>query len=256
MKLFSRQAGEGKNALIILHGLLGSSANWQSLAKRFGQNRTVYTLDLRNHGQSPWSNNMTYQAMAADVFEFINSIKHDKITLLGHSMGGKAAMMVALNYPQLLDKLIIADIAPVNYSHDFSQMIKPMLELDLHALQNRKQANIVLQENVPEADIRAFLLHNLAFETKAAQWYWRPNLNSLLINMPEIIAFPASKSNFNQPALFVHGQLSDYVNAETHPQITSLFSNSLIKPIANAGHWLHAEQANSFVSACESFMLS
>jgi len=125
MKLFSRFNGDGKDALVILHGLLGSSANWRSLAKRFGQQRAVYSLDLRNHGQSPWSDEMDYALMADDVLEMIDALDHRRICLLGHSMGGKVAMELALSSPESVDSIIIADIAPIAYAHDWHWIYPP-----------------------------------------------------------------------------------------------------------------------------------
>lgn len=255
MKLFSRQYGDGDKALIILHGLLGSSANWQSLAKRFSQHRTVYTLDMRNHGQSPWSDKMDYQAMANDVAEFIAPLKHQHISLLGHSMGGKAAMQLALNQPEVIDALIIADIAPVAYSHDYQQLIKALLAIDLDTLEKRAQADDALKASIADAGIRAFLLHNLAFKQNNKQWSWRPNLKALLASRASITGFDENESKqFDKATLFIHGAQSDYVSKDNHAVIARLFPQVKYNKLSKAGHWLHAEQPKAFLESCEEFL--
>lgn len=271
MQLFSRVSGQGEAALIILHGLLGSSANWQTLAKRFGQSRTVYTLDMRNHGRSPWSNTMDYAAMAQDVFAFIEPLSHTRITVLGHSMGGKAAMQFALGYPDSLDALIVADIAPVSYEHDFDQLLGAMMAVDLKSIKNRAQADHALEKAIKNATlsqtntsdgldsidprIRAFLLHNLTFDKATDQWAWRPNLKVLLDKMDNITSFQINENmRYSGPTLFVHGAQSSYVQAKHEPVIRQYFPQASLSEIKHAGHWLHAEQAQAFYDTCENFL--
>lgn len=255
MKLFSRQYGDGDEALIILHGLLGSSANWRTLAKRFAQKRSVYTLDLRNHGQSPWSDTMHYQAMADDVAQFIDPLEHKYISLLGHSMGGKAAMQLALELPEKINTLIVADIAPVTYSHDYQQLIEALLAIDLSKVDKRAQADEALKAAIPETGIRAFLLHNLAFEQTQKRWSWRPNLKVLLANMENITGFDINAGKqFNKPTLFIHGAESDYVDLLYHDVINGFFPESEYNELSNASHWLHAEQPRAFLASCENFL--
>lgn len=255
MQLYSRTLGAGEDALVILHGLFGSSANWQSLAKRFGQKRTVYTLDLRNHGRSPWSDTMTYQAMAEDVFSFIEQLDHPHITLLGHSMGGKAAMQMALSYPDSIDALIVADVAPVRYEHDFDQLLNAMLALELDTLSNRTQADTELQTDIPDAGVRAFLLHNLSYDKENQRWAWRPNLNVISDTMENITQFDENEGKrYSKPTLFIHGALSNYVTEDYQPKINKLFPGVEYAKIEMAGHWLHAEQPKYFLNACEEFL--
>lgn len=255
MKLFSRRHGTGISALIILPGLLGSSANWQSIAKRMGQRRTVYTLDMRNHGQSPWSDRMNYIAMADDVAEFIDSLDHNNICLLGHSMGGKVAMRLAFNAPQIIDSLIIADIAPVSYQHDFDEFITSMMDLNLVSLARRSDADAALAASVPSPAIRAFLLHNLNFDSGQSGYTWRPNLPVLLDAMPEITGFSLSDTDvFAKPSLFIHGANSDYVEPAGKQLITQHFTAALFNKLEGAGHWLHAEQPAAFIERCEAFL--
>ncbi len=257
MKLFSRFEGgpQQDDALIILHGLLGSSANWKSLAKRFAQKRVVYSVDLRNHGQSPWSDDMDYTVMAKDVQQFMQGLDHQNISLLGHSMGGKVAMQLALNAQVSIHKLIIADIAPVSYQHDFDHLIQPMLDLPLESLENRAQADAQLATSIPSLGVRSFLLHNLAFNAPEQRWHWRPNLEVLLNSVPNLTAFEEKhKASFEQDALFVHGAQSDYLTEKHHARIKQHFPRAVFSKIQNAGHWLHAEQPKAFLTACESFL--
>lgn len=255
MKLNYRQFGEGEHTLVILPGLLGSSANWQSIAKRMGQSRTVYVLDMRNHGNSPWSERMDYHAMAQDVAEFISDLQLPRVDLLGHSMGGKAAMRLAFSQPDLIDSLIVADIAPVTYAHDFDDLIEPMLALDLASMNTRAEADAALQETIGNPGIRAFLLHNLHFDKTQDQYTWRPNLRVLLDNMDEITGFDlAPEDQYNGPALFIYGALSDYVTASGRDTIDEHFSSAHFRRLEHAGHWLHAEQPAAFIETCEAFL--
>ncbi len=259
MKLFSRANGEDNSAdataLVILPGLLGSSANWQSIAKRLGQRRAVYTLDLRNHGQSPWSDSMDYATMAEDVAEFIDALDVKNISLLGHSMGGKVAMRLAFDSPSLIDSLIIADIAPVSYEHDFDELIDAMLKLDLPSISRRSDADATLQSSISSPHIRAFLLHNLNFDSSSKVYTWRPNLEVLLKAMPEITQFSLSDADtFSKPALFIHGANSNYVTAAGEKIILQHFSDATFEKLENAGHWLHAEQPQAFIKSCEAFL--
>ena len=255
MNLHARQFGDANEALVILPGLLGSSANWQSIAKRMAQKRSVYALDMRNHGQSPWSETMSYAAMAQDVAGFIAGLPHQRVDLLGHSMGGKAAMRLAFEQPQLIDSLIIADIAPVSYKHDFEDLIEPMLRLELVTLNSRSEADQALKDSVSSPAIRAFLLHNLHFDKDREQYVWRPNLPVLLDNIHHITGFELAGDNvFDKPALFIYGGLSDYVTASNRKIIQAHFGQASFAALENAGHWLHAEQPRAFISTCEAFL--
>ncbi len=255
MKLNYRQFGEGEEALVILPGLLGSSANWQSIARRMGLSRTVYALDMRNHGQSPWADSMNYQVMAEDVAEFISALPDAPVHLLGHSMGGKAAMRLAFDQPGLIDALIVADIAPVAYTHDFDELIEPMLSLNLEAINSRSDADVILQRSVDSPGIRAFLLHNLHLDKELDQYTWRPNLKVLLDNVNEITGFDLQASDrYDGAALFIYGELSDYVTAGNRDLIENHFAAATFHGLANAGHWLHAEQPRAFIETCESFL--
>ena len=255
LKLNYRQFGEGDEALVILPGLLGSSANWQSIAKRMGQSRTVYALDMRNHGQSPWADSMNYHVMAEDVAEFISGLPRTRVHLLGHSMGGKAAMRLAFEQPELLESLIVADIAPVSYTHDFDELIEPMLALNLPKLQSRSDADAELQRTVDNPGIRAFLLHNLHFDKALEQYTWRPNLKVLLDNIDEITGFDLQPwDRYAGPALFIYGGISDYVTSANREIIRQHFPAASFHALEKAGHWLHAEQPQAFIKSSEAFL--
>jgi esterase len=220
-----------------------------------GQRRTVYTLDMRNHGQSPWSNSMDYLAMTDDVAEFITTLEHETVSLLGHSMGGKVAMRLAFNAPQLIDSLIIADIAPVSYEHDFDDLIAAMINLDLPSIDRRSDADAAMAFSVFSPSIRAFLLHNLKFDTDQSAYKWRPNLNVLLNAMPKITGFSLSETDtFDKPSLFIHGANSNYVTPASKELISQHFLGALFDKLENAGHWLHAEQPGTFIARCEVFL--
>ena len=242
-------------AVIILHGLFGSASNWRSIANKLADEFTVYTLDVRNHGDSPWADSMDYLDMADDVAHFVAQHQIDSPTIIGHSMGGKIAMTVALNHPEMLGKLVVADIAPKAYSHGgyHKYYIDNMLKLDLEQLQSRKEAEFYLikQLNEPKPVIQ-FLLQNLVF--KDNRYKWRINLNSLAQNLSAIMGEIPSSESSNHISLFLHGENSNYVQSTDHTMINSLFKQASIQGIANAGHWLHAEQPVEFIRKVRGFL--
>ena len=251
------QTGQGED-LIILHGLFGSSSNWRSVARALSLNHTVYTLDARNHGDSPWSESMQYNNMADDLANFISRHNLKSAHVLGHSMGGKTAMTFALNYPELVKKLIIADISPQSYTHgnEHHRFIDAMLALDLEGLTGgRKQAQLELTRTLKEpGPVIQFLLQNLNFKNERYQW--RINLPVLRDSLKHIMG-NIDVSNTNQSevkSLFVYGKTSNYVTQEHQPQIKRLFPNASFIGIDNAGHWLHAEQPQKFIEAVNGFL--
>lgn len=238
-------------ALIILHGLFGSSSNWRSIARRLSQYSDVYTLDLRNHGASFWDDEMDYPTMAEDVAEFISETKLATVNLIGHSMGGKTAMTLALSQPDLIQRLLIVDIAPVTYQHSHAPFIDALLELDLTAIENRKQADQALQEAIPETGVRQFLLQNLVQQDGG--FSWRVNLTVLRDRMPDLIGFPEFSASFDRPTLFLYGEHSDYVIPAYHATIKQYFPQAELQAVNGAGHWLQAEQPNLMIKAAQQF---
>lgn len=237
--------------LIILHGFFASSRNWRQVAEKLAVNHRVYVLDMRNHGASSHHPVMDYPAMAADLLRFIDRQGLAKVSLLGHSMGGKIAMWFALNHPGRVNKLIIADIAPVSYRHSFDNLIEALKALPLAEITNRKQAEERLAPAIPELSYRQFLLQNLVLNEGA--YSWRVDLDIFQRTAPAIIAFPdaAGLPPFVGDALFLAGGDSGYVKPE---DISALFPQATLSVIAGAGHWLHVQQPVAFIERVERFL--
>ena len=246
------EAGDGE-PLLILHGLFGSSRNWQSHARRFGQHFRTLAVDLRNHGDSFHADEMNYPGMAADVVHLIESLGLESCRVLGHSMGGKVAMTLAARRPELISRLIVADIAPVAYFHDYDDLIEPLRALPLATLESRAQADLALRENIPEDPLRAFLLQNL--QRGQDGWRWRVNWAAIQNEMEELTGFESiSDWRIELPSLFLHGTRSDYVGEAEVEIIRRHFTRVEIAALDGAGHWLHAEQPEAFVDACLDFL--
>ena len=241
MKLHAVTQGSGPK-LLIAHGLFGSARNWGVLAKRLSDTCEVTVVDMRNHGASPWADSHTYADMAADLAEVIPEGAH----VLGHSMGGKAAMVLALEYPHLVKSLLVTDIAPVGYGHSQAHLIEAMRALPL-PVANRAEAREKL--DVPE-EVRDFLLQSL----DVAGGRWRLNLDVLERYMPEIIGFPEVSGHYDGPALFLSGALSDYVRPEHRDRIRALFPAARFARIPGAGHWLHADRPREFEAAVRGWL--
>ena len=240
--------------LVIAHGLLGQSRNFGTLTRGFAEKRPVVTVDMRNHGDSPWHELMDYHAMADDLAAVIETHADGKAHLLGHSMGGKAAMVMALKRPELLASLVVADIAPVAYDHEYHKEIAAMLQVGLEGVSRRKQADQILQALIPQASMRAFLLQNLSVSDGVARW--KPNLKVLDETMADITGWPpqASDAQFEGPTLFVKGGDSTYVLESHEPMIRNLFPSVEFRSVPEAGHWLHAERPKPFFEAVDRFL--
>ena len=254
MKLNFREFGNGPS-VIIAHGLMGSASNWQGIAKRLADRYRVLTVDLRNHGDSPHDDDMSYAAMVGDLVELLDDHCQGQACLIGHSMGGKAVMALALEQPDKAKCVIAVDIAPVPYQHSFRGMIDAMQALQLDTIQSRKQADDALRDAVPEAGVRAFLLHNLR-HNKDQSWRWRVNLAVIADQQQAITGFalPDQTSNYPGPTLFLRGGQSSYVLDEHWPEILTLFPRASLDTVADAGHWLHAEQAEQVTALIRDFL--
>lgn len=235
--------------VVIVHGLFGSGRNWGVIAKRLSDTRRVVTVDMRNHGASDWAAPHSYPAMAEDLAEVITSIG-GSADVIGHSMGGKAAMQLALNHGECVRRLIVADIAPVAYSHTQQGMIDAMRQVDLARVETRGDADRQLASHVPEPGVRAFLLQSLDVRKRA----WRLNLDQLQADMASILGFPDNAGMFDGPTLMLSGAESDYVRAEDRPRIKTLFPKARFAKIPGAGHWLHADKPREFEAACRAFL--
>ena len=238
-----------KPPLLIVHGLYGSGRNWGVIAKRLSDERQVIAVDQRNHGDSPWTESHGYEDMAGDLAEVIEA-HGGKADVLGHSMGGKAAMVLALTRPELVNRLILADIAPVTYDHSQIQYIEAMRAVDLDAIEKRSDANDQLARHVPEPTLRSFFTQSLDIKEKR----WKLNLDLLAEEMPKIIGFPEIEGRFDGPTLFLSGGESDYVTPEHRARIKALFPESRFAKIPGAGHWLHAEKPREFEAAVRAYL--
>lgn len=240
-------------ALLVVHGLFGSARNWGAIAKRISDTRAVVTVDMRNHGASPSTDSHSYPDLAQDLAEVIEA-EGEPMDVLGHSMGGKAAMVLALTRPELVNRLVVADIAPVAYDHSQSQYIRAMRALSLDDLDTRAEADRRLASLVSDPQVRAFLLQSL--DLKADPPRWRLNLDVLERDMSTITGWPelADGSRYDGPTLFLSGALSDYVRSEHRPLIKALFPNARMAKIPGAGHWLHAERPRAFEQALRVFL--
>ena len=234
--------------VMIVHGLYGSGKNWGVIAKRLSDQFFVITLDLRNHGDSPWLDTHNYHVMADDLVEVINSL-NIKPNIIGHSMGGKAAMVLALKRPNLVRNLIVADIAPVKYEHDQSQFIEAMQKVDLSKVEKRSDATLALSKFVEDKSLQNFFTQSLDIKAKR----WKLNLKVLRSEMSEILSFPKIESEFSGHSLFLKGEKSDYIKSEHRKLIKSLFTKARFATFKEAGHWLHAEKPREFESAARLF---
>lgn len=252
MKLFSRVIGEGQ-PLIIIHGLFGMSDNWQALGKQFSEYFEVHLIDQRNHGRSPHSTVFDYAAMAADLVEYIEDNNLEKVLLMGHSLGGKTAMQLAVDYPAYIQKLIVVDIAPKYYPVHHDRIIAALQSLDLSQIKSRGEADKKLQAYIPEAGVRQFLLKSLYWIEKG-QLSFRFNLADIAQNIEIVGAQLEEESAFDKPTLFVDGANSNYIQENDEDLIFSHFPQAEIATIPNAGHWVHAEQPKDFYETVMRFL--
>lgn len=230
--------------LLIAHGLFGSARNWGVIARRLSEGRQVSAVDMRNHGESFHDSDQSYFAMAADLAAVLTGPSD----ILGHSMGGKAAMVLALTRPDLVRRLIVADIAPVGYRHTLLDKIAAMQRVDPGRVTTRSEAGVLM--DLKDDPLTAFLLQSLDLAGRR----WRLNLDALAANMAGITGFPDVPAVFDRPTLFLTGGRSDYVLPEHHPGILTLFPHARFARIPDAGHWLHAEKPQEFVAAVAAFL--
>ncbi len=231
--------------LLIAHGLFGSARNWGVIAKRLSDEREVTSVDMRNHGESPWKDTHSYTDMAKDLADSMQ----DGSDVLGHSMGGKAAMTLAVTRPSRVGRLVVADIAPVAYGHSQQHLIDAMREVDVSRVETRRDADEQLAEFVDEPGVRAFLLQSLDVKNRR----WRLNLDVLETEMDKITGFPELTGSFTGPTLFLTGATSTYVKSEHRAHIKELFPKARFAKIPDAGHWLHAEKPREFEAVLRSF---
>ena len=235
--------------LLIAHGLYGSARNWGVIAKRLSDTRRVVVVDMRNHGDSPRFDTHSYPDMANDLAAVIEHIS-TPVDLLGHSMGGKASMALALTRPELVRSLISADIAPVSYSHSQIHFIEAMRAVDLNSVTRRAEANEQLEAQGVSAELQSFLTQSLDIPNKV----WRLNFDALAADMSKILSFPKLAGAYDGPTLFLSGSESNYVTREHRSIIKPLFPNARFAKIPETGHWLHSERPRAFESAVRTYL--
>ncbi len=251
MKLFFRELGSGQ-PFIILHGLMGSADNWLTQSKMLASQYHIYMIDQRNHGLSPHSDEFDYNVLANDIKDFILEHKIEKPIILGHSMGGKAAMNFAVSNPTMLDRLIVVDIAPKAYPVHHDSIIDGLKAVPINTVQSRNEADEILSGYVPEADVRQFLLKNLLRQPTGG-FTWKINLAAIDKNLEKISADMQFPGVYKGPTLFVRGGKSPYVKEEDRERIKELFPNSILITM-DTGHWVQAEKPQEFVEVVKIFL--
>lgn len=255
MKLFSKKYGENGQDLIIIHGLFGMSDNWNSLGKQFAKYCKVHLLDLRNHGRSPQSNDFNYDVMCEDLLEYMQDNGIKKAIILGHSLGGKVGMKFAFTYPEKVEKLLVADIAPRRYSTAFHEnILKILYRLPLEYFAKREEIDGVLAEQITDRGMRLFLLKNL-YRNENKEFAWRFNIDVLLEKVSNIQQADFIEGVCNIPTHFLRGGNSDYINSEDEHIIEKHFADYSIATFDGAGHWLHAQQPERFYNEVMGFCL-
>jgi pimeloyl-ACP methyl ester carboxylesterase len=269
-RLASRTVGESGPRVVFVHGLFGQGKNWTTIAKGLADGHRVTLLDLPNHGHSPWTDRVDYLDMAELVATELEQFG-EPVTLVGHSMGGKVAMQLALRRPELLRALVVVDIAPVEYplqggrtddedeeASPFAAYIDAMREMDLDALTSRDDADQTLRAAVPSRMVRSFLLQSLVREESGTGggWRWRLNLDLLDRDLGELRGFPDPPpgSSFDGPVLWIAGANSTYVLPEDRPHMDALFPSTRLVKIKDAGHWVHSEQPEVFTEVLRRFV--
>lgn len=247
MKLnYKQYSGEGP-PLLILHGLFGSLSNWGWHSKQLASEFAVYGVDLRNHGDSPHTEQFNYQLMAEDIRSLLIELGLKCCYVIGHSMGGKVAMQLALSYPDLIEKIIVIDIAPVAYPENadgHTNVLAGMDSIDTASIKSRTEAEETLKEYIEDESTRKFILTNLVRSDEGA-FKWRLNKSAIRNNYSQLRAKLIVGNVFSKPVLFVKGSLSNYIQPDHEAEILRIFPAATIKIIPEAGHWLHAEQAKA-----------
>ena len=251
MKLFYRQSGEGR-PMIILHGLFGSSDNWYSLSKVFATRFNVFVVDQRNHGQSPQSDEFNYDLLTEDLHDFIQEHNLKDPIILGHSMGGKAAMNFAVRYPHLLSNLIVVDMVPKAYPVHHDKILEGLKSIQLDQLNGRTEADTQLARFVPENDVRQFLLKNLARKSSGG-FEWRINLKAIDENIEAMGVDLLSSGKYDGPSLFIKGKKSHYYVDGDEARILSIFPGAMFATM-DTGHWVQAEKPEEFAQVVLNYL--
>lgn len=255
LELHARISGDpGQPVIVLLHGLFGSAANWGAVARHLSGRYRVIVPDLRNHGQSPHHPDAGYPAMVGDVLGLLDAHAVDTATLVGHSMGGKVAMQLALRHAQRVEGIAVVDMSPVRYGHDFAVVLRGFGAVDLAGIRSRADADAQMAATVAGNGVRAFLLQNLVKGPEG--WGWRLNLVALAAAQAQITGFPDQPADavYQGPATFIYGELSDYVAPAHEAEIRRLFPTASLCPVADAGHWVYADQPQGFMRCLDAFL--
>lgn len=251
-----KEYGSGDNNLIVLHGFLGSLDNWHTLATEWGNSGLhVYTLDLRNHGRSPHTEEHTLQLMVDDINDFMFEHHIDQTAVLGHSMGGKVAMLFALQYPTLCTKLIVADMAPRAYKPGHDDVFDAIFQVSLDQITSRKEAEEAMKPYLGDFGTRQFILKSLE-RTEEGTYQWKFNLKTLFQDYNEITKAIEINTTYDSPTLFVKGEVSGYIKETDLPRIHELFPSATVTIVPAAGHWIHADQPAAFSKIVMDFVNS
>ncbi len=257
----TRLIGQTGPRVVFLHGLFGRGKNFTSIAKALAPDYSSLLVDLPNHGESAWTDSFDYIAIAdavADTIAEVTEPESQPVHLVGHSLGGKAAMVLALRRPELIDRLVVVDIAPTSggASGEFDHLLTSLAALELDSLTSRTQADEALQEPIADPRVRGFLLQNLRLSAEG--YSWQPNLTLLKDSLPRIGDFPSTDEigaqSFDHPVLWMAGERSDYISEHDLPTMRALFPRTNLLTVKDAGHWVHSEQPQTFVSALRTFL--
>jgi esterase len=250
MILSAKQAGDGP-PIVLLHGLFGAARNFGAVQRALAPRFRVVALDMRNHGNSPHDPDMRYPTQAEDVRETLRVLGIENAAVIGHSMGGKAAMAMALRWPEEVGRLLVSDIAPVIYQHGNDAIAEAMAAIELTPSLTRQDADRALAPAVPRADVRAFLLQNLSL---GAAPQWRIGLTEIAAAIPDLEGWIDLPGTYQRPSVFVTGSNSNYVLPEHRPVIRARFPAARFVAVKNAGHWVHADNPGGFLSVLEAFL--
>lgn len=248
-----RRYGSGERAVLFLHGLFGSAKNWHTQASALSGDFSAYTVDLRNHGASPHCAHMDYPGMAADVLALMDRLDIEQACLLGHSMGGKVAMQIALQAGVRVHRLIVVDIAPRAYPRHHDEVLEAMQALDLSAHRTRQAVDAALRAGIPDERVRQFILTNLVRDRESGAFVWQLHLPGIVDNYDHLSMAPTG-APYDGPTLFIKGGASDYIQATDRDTIDALFHAAHAKVIVNAGHWPHAEKPQAFQKLVGDFL--
>jgi esterase len=253
-KIHFKQWGDGE-ALIVIHGLFGTLENLGMINRLLKDQFSIYGLDLPNHGGSEHTDAASIPEMAEAIVEWMKENTLDSANFLGHSLGGKVSMEIALRYPERVNKLVVADIAPVQYPRRHDEVFNGLNSVDLNSIATRKEAEVAMSEYIHEPSIRSFLLKNL--QRKDEQWHWKMNLKGLEEHYETFIASNASDCEpFEKPVLFIKGEKSNYILPEYKEETVKRFPNAQVKVISDTEHWLHAEKPEIFAGIVRRFLES